>query len=69
VVLDNLYIAGEFLGCEGLASGRRTRTLIAVEDSAVCAIPFRIIEKLAAEHPHVQHWFHRIISKELIRAQ
>ena len=62
-----LHLAGDFLGGEGLASGRRTRTVVALEESEVCSISFAALDRLMVEFPSVQRWFHRAMSGELLR--
>lgn len=62
-----LHLAGDFLGGEGVATGRRSRTVVAFEDSEVCSISFAALENLMVDFPPVQRWFHRAMSGELAR--
>jgi CRP/FNR family transcriptional regulator len=61
-----IHLRGEVLGTEGIAAGRHTSTLVALEDSEVCVIAFGVLRKLSAEHARVQKWFHRILSGQIV---
>ncbi len=63
-----IHLPGETLGAESIATGRRSGTVIALEDSAVCAISFAGLDRLTPEVPAVQHWFHRAMSAEMARS-
>lgn len=60
-------MAGEVLGMDGIGPERHTCNTIALEDSEVCAIPFAGLQELAHEIPSVQHHFHRMLSREIVR--
>jgi len=52
---------------DGIAPERHTCNTIALEDSDVCAIPFARLQELAHEIPGLQHHFHRMMSREIVR--
>lgn len=66
--ISGIHLRGGVIGIEGIASGRHTHTLIALERSTVCAIPVAVIERLAVEVPGVQRWFHRVLSRAIVAA-
>lgn len=65
--ITGFHISGEFIGLEGLTSGVHTLDAIALEDSVVCAIPFRALETLSHEHPELQRHLHRKMSEGIVR--
>jgi len=60
-------MTGEVLGMDGIGPERHTCNTIALEDSDVCAIPFARLQELAHEIPSLQHHFHRMMSREIVR--
>lgn len=64
--ITGIHLQGQAIGIEGIASGQHTHSVIALEDSVVCVIPIGILEKLAMELPGVQHWLHRVLSREIV---
>lgn len=60
-------MTGELLGMDGIGPERHTCNTIALEDSDVCAIPFAGLQELVHEIPSVQHHFHRMMSREIVR--
>jgi len=63
-----MHMPGEFFGGEGLAAGRRTRTVVALQDCEVCVLPFAALDRLMAENSAAHRWFLRTISAELARS-
>ena len=63
-----IHLPGETFGAESIASGRSGGTVIALEDSEVCAISFAGLDRLTREVPAVQRWFHRAIGREMERS-
>ncbi len=61
-----IHLRGEILGTEGIAAARHTSTLVALEDSEVCVIPFGVLRRLSAEYPTVQKWFHRLLGGQIV---
>jgi CRP/FNR family transcriptional regulator len=60
-------MTGEVLGMDGIGPERHTCNTIALEDSDVCAIPFAKLQTLAHEIPSLQHHFHKMMSREIVR--
>ena len=49
------------------AHDRHTCDAVALEDSQVCVIPFDQLEELSREFTTLQHQFHKIMSREIVR--
>ncbi|MBI2779468.1 MAG: fumarate/nitrate reduction transcriptional regulator Fnr [Gammaproteobacteria bacterium] len=63
------YMAGELLGIEAINANRFNYNAVALEDCAVCEIPFRDLEKLSITIPALSHQLHRLMSREIIAEQ
>ena len=61
------HMMGDLLGFDAISSNRHTCDTVALEDSDVCDIPFHSLEKLSREIPSLQHHFHRMMSREIVR--
>ena len=62
-------MTGEVLGMDGIAPERHRCTATALEDSEVCAILFSRLQEVAQAIPSLQHQFHRMMSREIVREQ
>ncbi|CAB3810051.1 hypothetical protein LMG28688_07136 [Paraburkholderia caffeinitolerans] len=60
-------IIGDTLGIDGIASGRHSCEAIALEDSAVCVMPFDLLEMLCREVKTIQHHVHQMLGAEIVR--
>jgi CRP/FNR family transcriptional regulator len=60
-------MAGELLGLDGISTDRHTCDAVALEDSQVCVIPYDQLEDLSREFTDLQHQFHKIMSREIVR--
>jgi CRP/FNR family transcriptional regulator len=67
--VTGLYMPGETLGMDGLASGCRASDAVALEDSDVCVVPYERLETLSRETRAVQRHLHRLFSYEIVREQ
>ncbi|HTH60128.1 MAG TPA: helix-turn-helix domain-containing protein [Paraburkholderia sp.] len=65
--ITGFQIVGDFLGMEGITSGKHTLDAIALEDSVVCVIPFATLEMLSCENKELQHHLHSMMSREIVR--
>ncbi|MGE5490707.1 MAG: fumarate/nitrate reduction transcriptional regulator Fnr [Actinomycetota bacterium] len=65
--VTGFQMAGELLGLDGISAERHTCNAIALEDSEVCAIPFSRLESLSREIVTLQHHFHKVMSREIVR--
>ena len=65
--VTGFQMAGELLGLDGISSEHHTCNAVALEDSEVCAIPFSRLESLSREIHTLQHHFHKVMSREIVR--
>jgi CRP/FNR family transcriptional regulator len=65
--VTGFHTAGDVLGFDGLSSAQHGLSVLAIEDSNVCIIPFTLLESLCGEMNVVQQWVHRIMSDEIVR--
>ncbi|MDR3379908.1 helix-turn-helix domain-containing protein [Cupriavidus basilensis] len=65
--VSGFYFTGDTLGLDGICTSRHGCNAIALEDSAVCVIPFRLLEALCREMPSLQRHLHRMLSSEIVR--
>jgi CRP/FNR family transcriptional regulator len=54
---------------DGISSESHTCNAVALEDSEVCVIPFAQLEGLSREIQALQHHFHKVMSREIVRDQ
>jgi CRP/FNR family transcriptional regulator, anaerobic regulatory protein len=60
-------MSGELLGLDGLGAGRYNGTAIALEDSAVCVLPFALVEELSRDIRPLQRQLHSVLAREIVR--
>jgi CRP/FNR family transcriptional regulator len=60
-------MAGELIGLDGIGTDQHTCDAVALEDSQVCMIPYNQLETLSREFTLLQHQFHKIMSREIVR--
>jgi hypothetical protein len=60
-------MGGEILGMDGIGTERHTCDAVALEDSEICLIPFSRLEELSREMHNLQHHFHKVMSREIVR--
>lgn len=60
-------IVGDTLGIDGIASGKHSCEVIALEDSSVCVMPFDLLEMLCREVKPIQHHVHQMLGAEIVR--
>jgi CRP/FNR family transcriptional regulator len=65
--VTGFQMAGELLGLDGISSDAHTCDAVALEDSQVCVIPYSQLEDLSREFTELQHQFHKIMSREIVR--
>jgi CRP/FNR family transcriptional regulator len=67
--VTGFQMAGEILGMDGIGTESHTCNAVALEDSEVCVIPFAQLEGLSREIEALQHHFHKVMSREIVRDQ
>jgi CRP/FNR family transcriptional regulator len=65
--VTGFQMAGELLGLDGISAEHHSCNAIALEDSDVCTIPFSHLEGLSREIQTLQHHFHKVMSREIVR--
>ena len=65
--VTGFQMAGELIGLDGISHDRHACDAIALEDSQVCVIPYAQLETLSREFTELQHQFHRVMSREIVR--
>ncbi len=65
--VTGFQMAGELIGLDGISTDRHTCDALALEDSQVCIIPYQQLEDLSRELSDLQHHFHKIMSREIVR--
>jgi len=65
--VTGFQMGGELLGLDGICTEQHTCNAIALEDSDICAIPFSQMESLSREIHSLQHHFHKVMSREIVR--
>ena len=65
--VTGFYMAGEIMGLDGISSDIHTVNAVALEDSELCELPYYEMERLVRDIPSLQHHFHRIMSREIVR--
>jgi CRP/FNR family transcriptional regulator len=65
--VTGFQMAGEILGLDGIGTERHTCNAVALEDSEVCVIPFSDLENYSREIGALQHHFHKVMSREIVR--
>ncbi|MCW5625001.1 MAG: fumarate/nitrate reduction transcriptional regulator Fnr [Burkholderiales bacterium] len=65
--VTGFQMSGELLGLDGIGSEKHTCDAMALEDSEVCVIPYASLETLSREVHTLQHHFHKVLSREIVR--
>ena len=65
--VTGFQMAGELIGLDGISGDKHSCDAVALEDSQVCMIPYNQLESLSREFTHLQHQFHKIMSREIVR--
>ncbi len=67
--VTGFYLPGEVVGLDGLAADAYTNSVIALETSSVCEIPFNRLEELSLQIPTLQRHFFQLMSREITQEQ
>ena len=65
--VTGFQMSGEILGLDGISTDTHTCNAVALEDCDVCIIPFANLETLSREVESLQHQFHKVMSREIVR--
>jgi CRP/FNR family transcriptional regulator len=67
--VTGFYLPGEVVGMDGIADNRYTNSVVALETSSVCEIPFHRMEELSLQIPNLQRHFFQVMSREITNDQ
>lgn len=67
--VTGFYLPGEVVGMDGIAENRYTNSVIALETSSICEIPFHRMEELSLRIPSLQRHFFQLMSREITQDQ
>jgi len=67
--VTGFYLPGEVVGMDGLADNIYTNSVVALETSSVCEIPFSRLEDLSLQIPSLQRHFFQLMSREITQDQ
>ena len=65
--ITGFHMSGELLGLDAISTDAHTCDAVALEDSEICEIPFDRLEELGRSIPALQHQFHKMMSREIMR--
>lgn len=63
------YMAGDLIGLDAICTGHHACTLVALEDSEVCGIPYAGLQEALRASSHLMQCFHCAMSLEIVREQ
>lgn len=67
--VTGFYLPGEVVGMDGIAENHYINSVIALETSSVCEIPFGRMEELSLKIPSLQRHFFQLMSREITQEQ
>lgn len=67
--VTGFYLPGEVVGLDGLATNKYSNSVIALETSSICEIPFSRLEDLSVQLPKLQRHFLQLMSREITQEQ
>jgi len=67
--ITGFYLPGEVVGMDGLAENVYANSVVALETSSVCEIPFNRLEDLSLQLPNLQRHFFQLMSREITQEQ
>jgi len=67
--ITGFYLPGELVGLDGIAENRYTCSVVTLETTSVCEIPFVQIEALSAQMPSLQRNVLQMLSREISHDQ
>ena len=65
--VTGFFMGGELLGMDGISRDQHTCDAVSLEDSEVCMIPYSRLEQVSRKVKSLQHHFHKMMSRELVR--
>ena len=65
--ITGFQMSGDVIGLDGIQTDHHTCEAVAIEDSEVCIMPMERLEEISRDVPALQHHFHKIMSREIVR--
>jgi CRP/FNR family transcriptional regulator len=69
VQVTGFQMSGEIVGMDAIAAGHHHSTVVALEDTEVCPIPFAELDRLMDRVPTLKRQLFRLMSHEIVREQ
>jgi CRP/FNR family transcriptional regulator len=60
-------LPGELIGLDGVYAGEHGSSIIALEDTFLCELPYRALEQLFDSHPSMQRYFNEMLSRQIVQ--
>lgn len=67
--VTGFYLPGEIVGLDGMSEDKYTNSVLALETSSICEIPFHRFEELSQKIPNLQSHFLQLMSREITEDQ
>lgn len=67
--VTGFQMMGEIMGLDAISADAHTCHAMSLEDSDLCEVPFDKLEALSRQVPALQHHFHKMMSREIVRDQ
>jgi CRP/FNR family transcriptional regulator len=67
--VTGFHMPGDILGLDGIGTETHACNALALEDGEVCVNPFVRLEEVSREVRNLQHQFHKVMSREIVRDQ
>ncbi|MCG8414675.1 MAG: cyclic nucleotide-binding domain-containing protein [Pseudomonadales bacterium] len=68
-VAVSFFFPGEMIGLDGLHDGRHTASIVALEDTHICELPYKALSKVMASSPGVRERFNALLSRQIVQEQ
>lgn len=65
----SFFMPGEVMGLDGLYSKHYSSSIVALQDTSICEIPYDALESLCATQPALQKHFNEIQSRQIVQEQ
>ncbi|MFT7470441.1 MAG: CRP/FNR family transcriptional regulator [Kiritimatiellia bacterium] len=63
----NFYLPGELIGLDGVYTKEHGSSVVALEDTFLCELPYHALEKLFIAQPLVQSHFNELLSRQMVQ--
>lgn len=68
-VAVSFFLPGETIGLDGLYNKKHSSSVVALEDTFFCEMPFTELEKLVSVHPLLQWHLNELLSRQIVQEQ